>query len=119
MLSNIGAALSSTLVDFSKLVTTTVVGLENAFDGEVKGVPTRRQRSAQAAKKHVEVDMNVVRSYYARAATSRPSSRLLTKTMFQHGNKGPRSAPLLVPGSSALMRPWRYAFVTLSSYRTE
>lgn len=106
MLTNIGSALSSTLGDFSKRLAAAATAVETFVAGDVKNAADRGSNLNEIAADHT-IDPNVRLSYHARAASTRPSSRLLKERMFEHGNKGPQSAPLLVPGSPVFVRPWR------------
>lgn len=105
MLSHISRVLPSRLSEFSKSITDSIARQLN---------PPRTIDPAAAKGSGEEdedappnIDVDVLRSYYARLGEHRPCSRLLKEKMFEHSNKGPRSATLLVSGSPTFERPWR------------
>lgn len=101
MLAHFGITLPSSLSEFSKsILGGTTAAKEVGLPGNTNG--------EEDANTPPTLDEDVLLSYYARLADHRPSSRLLKERMFENGNKGPRSATLLVSGSPTFERPWRH-----------
>lgn len=105
MFSHIGSVLPSSLSEFSKTITNSIASQLNI--SRSINPAAAKDTEEEDADAPPEIDVDVLLSYYARLGEHRPCSRLLRERMFEHSNKGPRSATLLVPGSPTFERPWR------------
>ena len=125
MLHHIGTVLPSAFGDFSKRITSattaiagqlslTVVEKDTHDDVPFKDKINNNPPEEIGAEAKTAFDPSLLLSH-ARPASSRPSSRLLKQSMREYGSTPPRSAPLLVPGSPAFTRPWRYVRAMRSS----
>lgn len=117
MFSNFGAVFSSSLTELSKSITNSIASHLN-LPGSIKP-PTIYDDESSDATLPPPFDIDVLRSYYAGIAEHRPSSRLLKERISGDGQKGPRSATLLVSGSPVFERPWRCGCVYLWPVRAD
>ncbi|CAM9719235.1 unnamed protein product [Scytosiphon promiscuus] len=102
MFASLGGVLSSSLTDLSKSITNSIASQLNPLGYTRK--PDAEDLESSDANSPLPIDVDALLSYYAK---HRPSSRLLKERAFEVGQKGPRSATLLVSGSTVFERPWR------------